>query len=298
MCLRLEPLGVYVLAFGLSKVTTARVRLLENKWKTLEQPRISHEWCLWVGDMHLAIAPCSEWFNLAQSAARLEQNMTSRGCPFLRHVPKSAVAAVVLASLGGGAMAEAHLSDTDPFQSAVQAVQAKDFASATSLFEILAEADDYDAQFNLAILLRAGQGRPQNFVQALEWSLLAQLGGVERAIKLSADLSELVTPDAQTAIFQRIDLRLRERLAQGDHSAIMQYIDFNSTTLPEPDMQKAYVWSLIAAALGLDDAAAKRDALMAELESDIILKLQDEARALFDEQEMVTLFAAQASGGL
>lgn len=224
--------------------------------------------------------------------------MTSRGCPFLRHVPKSVVAAVVLASLGGGAMAEAHLNDPDPFQSAVQAVQAKDFASATSLFEILAEADDYDAQFNLAILLRAGQGRPQNFVQALEWSFLAQLGGVERAIKLSADLSELVTIDAQADVFERIDLRLRERLAQGDRSAIMQYIEFNSTTLPEPDMQTAYVWSLIAAALGLNDAAAKRDALMAELESDIILKLQDEARALFDEQEMVTLFAAQASGGL
>lgn len=248
--------------------------------------------------MHLAIAPCSEWFNLAKRVARLEQNMTSRGCPFLRHVPKSAVAAVVLASVGGGAMAEAHRNDPDPFQSAVQAVQAKDFASATALFQTLAEADDYDAQFNLAILLRAGQGRPQNFVQALEWSLLAQLGGVERAIKLSADLSELVTTDAQAGVFERIDQRLRGRLDRGDPSAIMQYIEFNSAILPEPDMQTAYVWSLIAAALGLDNAAAKRDALMAELDADIILTLQDDAHALFDNQDMAILFAAQASDGL
>ncbi|MBO6898124.1 MAG: SEL1-like repeat protein [Shimia sp.] len=224
--------------------------------------------------------------------------MTWRGRPFLRHIPSRAVAVVVLASLAGAAMAEAHLGDADPFQSAVRAVQAKDFAAATSLFETLAEADDYDAQFNLAILLRAGQGRPQNFVQALEWSLLAQLGGVERAVKLSADLSELVTPDAQADVFERIDLRLRERLAHGDRSAIMQFIELNSTTLPEPDMQTAYVWSLIAAALGLEEAAAKRDALMAELEADVILTLQDEARALFEDQEMMTLFAAQASGGL
>lgn len=224
--------------------------------------------------------------------------MTSRERPFLRLTLNRAVAAMALATLGSGAMAEAHLSDADPFQSAVQAVQAKDFATATALFETLAQDDDYDAQFNLAILLRAGQGRPQNFVQALEWSVLAQLGGVERAIKFSEDLSELVTPDAQAAIFERIDQRLRERLARGDRSAIMQYIDFNSTTLPEPDMHLAYVWSLIAAALGVDNAAAKRDEIMAELETEVILTSQDEARALFDEQDMTTLFADQASGGL
>lgn len=224
--------------------------------------------------------------------------MTSRGRPFSRLTLNRAVAALVLAALGSGAMAGAHLGDADPFQSAVRAVQAKDFATATTLFETLAQDDDYDAQFNLAILLRSGQGRPQNFVQALEWSVLAQLGGVERAIKFSEDLSELVTPDAQAAIFERVDQRLRERLARGDRSAIMQYIDFNSATLPEPDMQVAYVWSLIAAALGVDNAAAKRDEIMAELEAEVILTSQDEARALFDDQDMTTLFADQASGGL
>ncbi|MFD1510671.1 hypothetical protein [Lacimonas salitolerans] len=195
-------------------------------------------------------------------------------------------------------MAEAHRAEADPFQNAVRAVQVKDFATATALFETLAQNDDYDAQFNLAIMLRAGQGRPQNFVQALEWSLLAQLGGVERAIKFSEDLSDLVTPNAKAAIFVRIDQRLRERLARGDRSAIMQYIDFNSTTLSEPDMQAAYVWSLIAAALGVDNAATKRDEIMTELETEVILKSQDEARALFDEQDMTTLFTDQASGGL
>jgi uncharacterized protein len=224
--------------------------------------------------------------------------MTSRGRPFSRLTLNWAIAAMVLATLGSGVMAGAHQSDADPFQSAVQAVQAKDFATATALFETLAQDDDYDAQFNLAILLRSGQGRPQNFVQALEWSVLAQLGGVERAIKFSEDLSELVTPDAQAAMFERIDQRLRDRLARGDRSAIMQYIDFNSTTLPEPDMQVAYVWSLIAAALGVDNAATKRDEIMAELDTDVILKSQNEARALFDDQDMTTLFADQASGGL
>jgi hypothetical protein len=224
--------------------------------------------------------------------------MTSRGRPFLRLTLNRAVAAAVLATLGNTATAETPLRNSDQFQSAVQAVQDRDFATATSLFERLAQDNDYDAQFNLAVLLHAGQGKPQNFVQALEWSLLAQLGGVERAVKLSADLSKLVTDDAQTEIFKRIEQRLSERLARGDRSAIMQYIEFNSTTLPEPDMQKAYVWSLIAAALGVDKAAAKRDEIMAELETEVILESQDEARALFNEKEMTTLFAVQASGGL
>ncbi|MCR9113327.1 MAG: hypothetical protein NXH84_08645, partial [Rhodobacteraceae bacterium] len=60
----------------------------------------------------------------------------------------------------------------------------------------------------------------------------------------------------------------------------------------------AYVWSLIAAALGLENAAVKRDEIMAELETDVILASQDEARMLFDEQDMETLFAVQESGGL
>jgi len=224
--------------------------------------------------------------------------MTARGRPFPQLSPTRAIAAAALAALGTGAMAEAHVREADPFQSAVQAVQSKEFATATSLFETLAQKEDHDAQFNLAVLLRAGQGRPQNFVQALEWSLLAQLGGVERAIRFSADLSELVSADVQAAIFERIDQRLRARLERGDRRAIMQYIDFNSTTLPDPDMQTAYVWSLIAAALGVDNAAAKRDEIMAELETDVILTSQDEARALFDAQDMTTLFADQAPGGL
>lgn len=225
--------------------------------------------------------------------------MTPRGFHFfLRPTLSQAIVAMVFAILGSGAMADARPSKADPFQSAVHAVQAKDFATATSLFEALAQDDDYDAQFNLAILLRAGQGRPQNFVQALEWSLLAQLGGVERAIKLSADLTELVTPDAQAAIFERIDQRLSARLNRGDRSAIMQYIDFNITTLPEPDMQRAYVWSLIASALGVDNATAKREQIMAELETEVIIASQDEADALFKEQDMKSLFADHASGGL
>lgn len=224
--------------------------------------------------------------------------MRPRRLPPLGHTWNRTVIAVVLGALGAGAMAQTDGGAANPFQNAVKAVQARDFATASALFETLAQDDDYDAQFNLAVLLRAGQGRPQNFVQALEWSLLAQLGGVERAIKFSADLSELVTPDAQSAILERIDLRLRERLGRGDRSAIMQYIEFNSTTLPEPDMQRAYVWSLIAAALGLENAAVKRDEIMAELETDVILASQDEARMLFDEQDMETLFAVQESGGL
>ncbi len=224
--------------------------------------------------------------------------MTARERPFPRPHLTRAIAAVALATLGTGAMAEAHLAEADPFQRAVRAVQAKDFATATSVFETLAQEDDYDAQFNLALLLRAGQGLPQNFVQALEWSLLAQLGGVERAIKFSADLSGLVTADAQDVVFERIDQRLRTRLERGDRSAIMQYIEFNSTILPEPDMQTAYVWSLIAAALGVDNAATRRDEIMSELETDVILTSQDEARVLFEDQDMTTLFADQASGGL
>ena len=179
----------------------------------------------------------------------------------------------------------------DPFQAAVQAAKAQDFAQAADLFEALAQAGDHDAQFNFAVLLKSGKGRPQHFVQALEWALLAQLGGVTRASTLSADLIEIVQAPALREIEGRIQERMQGRLARGDRDAVMQYVQLTREVLQKPDLEEAYLWTLLGSALGLPEAAAERDDIADELDIKTIAKVQDAARDLFVEEKMAERFA-------
>jgi len=179
----------------------------------------------------------------------------------------------------------------DPFNAAVQAAKAQDFAQAADLFEVLAQAGDHDAQFNFAVLLKSGKGRPQHFAQALEWALLAQLGGVTRASTLSADLIDIVQPAAMREIEGRIKERMQDRLARGDRNAVMPYVQLTREVLQKPDLEEAYLWTLLGSALGLPDAAAERDDIAGELEIKTISKVQDAAREMFVEEKLVERFA-------
>ena len=64
----------------------------------------------------------------------------------------------------------AHLHGDKSFNTAVEAVRAKDYQKAVLIFEAHAIAMQPDAQYNLAVLLKSGKGRPQDFRQALVWS--------------------------------------------------------------------------------------------------------------------------------
>ncbi|WP_439143578.1 hypothetical protein [Planktotalea sp.] len=180
----------------------------------------------------------------------------------------------------------------DPFDAAVKAVKAENFTYAYDLFETLAQDENPDAQFNLAVLLKKGQGRPQHFAKALEWALLAQLGGVSQAKALSDELSGLVTQKSYEACIANVDTMLKEQLAKGNRRTILQYIVFNQTIIPEPNLEAAYLWALIGSALGIPNANLLRDTVFNELDSETIETAQENARTLFEEQDMATLFSS------
>jgi hypothetical protein len=121
---------------------------------------------------------------------------------------------------------------------------------------------------------------------------LAQLGGVTRAPDIADSLIDKVLPATQLDIASRIDTRLRDRLSRGDRKAIMQFVVFNRTILERPDLETAYIWSLIGAALGVQLATEARDEISTELEARIILSAQDMARQMFLDQNMGSLFSS------
>ena len=108
------------------------------------------------------------------------------------------------------------IGETEPsdFNRAVNFVKEKHYTKAANLFMSLAKQNDYQAQYNLALLLRKGLGYPANYSKALYWVLLAELSGLNKAVKLREELLGLV-PD-ETADLVKDNISKILQIAMGD----------------------------------------------------------------------------------
>lgn len=145
---------------------------------------------------------------------------------------------------------------------AIDALRAGDAPKAAAIFHDLAQAGDGEAQFNIALLYLEGFGVPQNAAEALYWGWRARLSGIPAAPALLARLDGQATPDLRIATADRITAALDPRIAAGEGRAMLERSVVLSDLLPEPDLQGAYVWQALAAALGTPAAAAARDATL------------------------------------
>jgi TPR repeat protein len=179
--------------------------------------------------------------------------------------------------------ANAQSNDSDAaFMEAVTAVKNKDYGHAVMLFSRQADDNQHDAQYNLAVLLKAGKGAPQDFLQALVWSWAAYLGGIEAAEDLSDELLDLVPEKSIEDAREAVAKRLQARIDGGEKAAVMQLAQFHEELLEEADYEQAYIWYSIAAALGLDGSIEARDDTLDEVEAEKIVELQVEAGTIFE----------------
>jgi hypothetical protein len=187
---------------------------------------------------------------------------------------------MAMADNHGGSQDEIATSDKT-FQEAVKAVKEKNYAHAYSLFELQAQAAQHDAQFNLALLLKSGRGTPQHYPDALMWSWLSYLGGIEKSKMLADEVIEFLTPDMISAVREKIAARLRQRIDNGDKDAVMQFARYHLEIAEEPDYQQAYFWYSIAAAIGIEGSLQARDDAAENLDTEQVLATQEEARSTF-----------------
>ena len=187
--------------------------------------------------------------------------------------------------------------DDEAFSAAVQAVKAGDYSSALTLFEQQANKAKHDAQYNTAVLLQAGKGRPRNYPDALYWGWLAQLGGIEEAEDIANDMLDILTEDDVKAVRERVDENLQSRLQNGEINAISQFADYHLKMLEEPDYDTAYIWYSIAVALNIPDMIDRRDDTESEIEAKELARLQIEARELFEKYKFAP-FNSEKVGGV
>ena len=188
-------------------------------------------------------------------------------------------------------------NDDEAFSAAVQAVKAGDYSRALTLFEQQAHKAKHDAQYNTAVLLQAGKGRPRNYPDALYWGWLAQLGGIEEAEDIANDMLNILTEDDVKAVRVRVDENLQSRLQNGEIEAISQFADYHLKMLEEPDYDTAYIWYSIAVALNIPDMIDRRDDTESEIEAKELARLQIEARELFEKYKFAP-FNSEKVGGV
>ena len=192
------------------------------------------------------------------------------------------VGALCLSPLTGTPV-NAQTNDSDAiFVEAVAAVKNKDYGHAVKLFSSQAEANQHDAQYNLAVLLKAGKGEPQDFLKALTWAWAAHLGGIEAAEDLSDELLDLIPEKSIEAAREAVAKRLRARIDDGEKPAVMQFARFHAELSEEADYERAYIWYSIAAAIGLDGALEARDDTRGDVDEEKIVELQVEAGTIFE----------------
>ena len=173
------------------------------------------------------------------------------------------------------------------FAEAVQAVKDKNYQHAVNLFELQAFAAQHDAQYNLALLLQAGKGRPQNYQQALFWAWSAYLGGIEPAEELSEDLKSLLPDDSLKLTREKLVDLLQDRIDAGDRSALMELALFHKKVAEVPNFEEAYMWYSIASAFLIEGAISKRDEAASSVEAKLMVELQDKAGKIFDKLSLV-----------
>lgn len=162
---------------------------------------------------------------------------------------------------------------------------------AAAIFLDLAQGGEAEAQFNLALLYLEGIGVPQNARESLYWGWRARLSGVPAAPALLARLAESATPDLREETAARINADLDPRITAGEGRAMLERSVVLSDLLPEPDLQGAYVWQALSAALGTPNAAPARDATLARIPAEDRLAAQEAAEA-----QLATLCAAAMQG--
>ena len=168
------------------------------------------------------------------------------------------------------------------FNEAIQAVKDKDFRHAAKLFLIQAENNQHDAQYNLAILLEAGKGVPQDFTKALIWAWSAQLGGIEAAKELAEDLTGYLPEKSIEEVREAVRARLEARIKAGSADAVSQFASFHLQMLDEPDYETAYIWFSISTALGLKGTLEARDDARDNVEDERLVDLQSEAGTIYE----------------
>ena len=184
------------------------------------------------------------------------------------------------------ANSENHLNELnidESFRAAVKLVESKQYIDAISIFNILAEQEIPEAQFNLSLLLFNGLGAPKNYKASLSWAWKAHLNEHEAALGQVNAILDLVTPELQNIVAEQLIEEFTELAKAGDQMATVKLGMTYTDLLVEPNNLDAYTWLSIGQAYGIEKASSLLTEVTDLLTIEEILVQQDAAARIFTE---------------
>lgn len=184
------------------------------------------------------------------------------------------------------ANSENHLNELnidESFRAAVKLVESKQYIDAISIFNILAEQEIPEAQFNLSLLLFNGLGAPKNYKASLSWAWKAHLNEHETALGQVNAILDLITPELQDTVAEQLIEEFTELARAGDQMAAVKLGITYTDLLVEPNNLDAYTWLSIGQAYGIEKASSLLTEVTDLLTVEEILVQQDAAARIFSE---------------
>ena len=192
------------------------------------------------------------------------------------------------------------VTDSDKlYKKGADAVLNKEYSLAVNIFRKMAEHNEYDAQYNLAYLIRSGKGVTQNYSEALFWAFSARLGlrtwidpskkdekleqDLRKANDLASDLIDLLPEKVTENVRKDLLSYLLDRYKKKEIDVVTQLGDYFLLILEDENYADAYMWYSVASALGVDGAMEERDKVERKLDSDTLVKMQNEAKIKFED---------------
>lgn len=163
----------------------------------------------------------------------------------------------------------------------IAAVEQKDFKTAVQIFRNLADQGNAEAQYNLAILYRQGEGVKKNNSVALEWfekSAQQGLASAQYYLGHLYDTGDSVSKDPVKAVtWYKQAAEKGNPLAQSNLG-----VAYASGEGVQQDIIKAYVWFSLAASQGLTAALENRNILKKEMSEELQKNAQRLTREYFN----------------
>lgn len=182
-------------------------------------------------------------------------------------------------SVGSASIAD-DTNDPD-FVVAADAFENGDYVNAAVGFSRLAANGNATAQYNYAMLVYKGLGAPSDFEEAWYWSWRARLAGIEKAVQLTEQIAGDLGEEQEASLLGRLRSSFEKDALEGDANSLSSMAIFLIEAQTEPDLAEAYVWALVAQALGQTDVQYIIKKADDELELSVKLDSQKKAKNIF-----------------
>jgi len=175
---------------------------------------------------------------------------------------------------------------------AFDAVHQKDYATAYQLFLEAAEAGNAEAQYNLGILIRSGQGTEKDPARAVSWFEKSATQGWADAQYQLGNMYEFGLSVPQS--YQNAAALYQKAAEQGHASAQTNLaVLYANGQGVNQDIVLAYVWSNLAASQGIVEALQNREVVAQEMSPQMLQRVRAISREYF--QKYVAPFQTEQS---